>query len=956
MRQIVWAVKVSRRLPESSGNAAAAINPFEINPVFYRIIGVFGMNDRLRTGSRALWLAAFFLLSAAPVCLAQSSPAARKITTVEGITEYRLDNGLCILLDPDPSTPNVTVDVTVLVGSRHEGYGETGMAHLLEHMQFKGTPNHPAIPKELKARGAEYNANTWYDRTTYFERLPANDDNLEFAIRLEADRLVNSLVRRQDLDSEMTVVRNEFEMGENSPSAILNQRMMGVAYEWHNYGKSSIGNRSDIERVPIDRLRAFYHKYYRPDNAVLIIGGRFNEAKALEYIVKYFGPLKNPSQPLDQTYTDEPPQDGERSVVLRRVGKVGLVSLMYHIPAAAHPDYAAVDILSDILTSEPAGRLSQALVQSKKASRISGNTYAMHDPGIFEITAETEPGNLEQLQANLIRLVEDPARHHFTEEEVERYKRQSLNGWERQARDANGMATTLAEYAAQGDWRLFFIDRDRLKKVTVKAVDRAANKYLVARNRTLGVYIPTEKPERAEIPATPSIAEMVKDYKGDQAIAAGEAFDPTPANLDQRVQVSQLAIGAKLALLPKKTRGESVVAQMTLRYGNEQSLHGRTSPTQLLGPMLTRGTKKHTRQQIQDELNRLQATIQASGGVGAVNISVQAKRKTFPEVLNLLREILREPAFPPEEFEVLKRQFHDSLKRQLTEPTALALRDCQRRLSPYPSDNIRYVPTLQESMARLDAVSLEDMTKLYTDQLGAQAADIAVVGDFDPATVKEALTSMLEGWKSQTPYERISQPALVDVPGSRQQINTPDKANAVLVAGEMIALRDDDPDYPAMEVANTIFGGGTLSSRLGNRVRQKEGLSYGVGSQFSADAHDKSSRFFMFGMSNPANIGRMDHAISEELDRFLKAGPTAEEIAEAKKAYLESEKESRGSDRRLVGVLVGHLFDGRTFAYEAGVEQKVEKLTAEEVGAAFRRQVNPKRLIIVLAGDLKADK
>ncbi len=215
---------------------------------------------------------------------------ARKIATVEGVTEYRLPNGARVLLFPEASRPTITVNMTVLVGSRHEGYGETGMAHLLEHMVFKGTPTHPDVPKALRDHGAaSFNGTTNVDRTNYFETMPATDENLEFGIRLEADRLVNSFVKREDLVSEMTVVRNEFERGENSPQGILMQRIHAAAYEWHNYGKSTIGNRSDIERVPIENLQAFYKKYYQPDNVVLIVAGKFEEAKALALVQKYLG-------------------------------------------------------------------------------------------------------------------------------------------------------------------------------------------------------------------------------------------------------------------------------------------------------------------------------------------------------------------------------------------------------------------------------------------------------------------------------------------------------------------------------------------------------------------------------------------------------------------------------------------------------------------------------------------
>ncbi|HXY35221.1 MAG TPA: pitrilysin family protein, partial [Planctomycetaceae bacterium] len=312
----------------------------------------------------------------AVVCVLAGGLTARaeapvKVVSIEGVTEYRLANGARVLLFPEMSRPTVTVNLTVLVGSRHEGYGETGMAHLLEHMVFKGTPNHPNVPKALRDHGASFNGTTNEDRTNYFETMPANDKNLEFGIALESDRLVNSFIKRDDLISEMPVVRNEFERGENSPVAVLDQRIRAAAYEWHNYGKSTIGNRSDIERVPIESLQDFYHKYYQPDNVVLIVAGKFEEPKALALVEQYLGSIPKPNRDLPNTYTEEPAQDGEHTVTLRRVGVVGEVGVCYHVPAAAHKDWAPLNLLDGIIAQAPNGRLYKALVESKLATTVN---------------------------------------------------------------------------------------------------------------------------------------------------------------------------------------------------------------------------------------------------------------------------------------------------------------------------------------------------------------------------------------------------------------------------------------------------------------------------------------------------------------------------------------------------------------------------------------------------------
>ena len=363
---------------------------------------------RSASHGRALALAAFvscLAFSTAP--FAADAAAPRKVATVEGITEYQFPNGLRLLLFPDQSQSKVSVNMTVLVGSRHEGYGETGMAHLLEHLVFKGTPRHPNVPKALQEHGAQFNGSTNDDRTNYYETLAATDKNLEFAIGLEADRLVNSFVRREDLLSEMTVVRNEFERGENSPSRILSQRIASAAYDWHNYGKSTIGNRSDIERVPIENLRAFYEKFYQPDNVVLIVAGKFDETKALGFVEKHFGPIPRPTRKLPSAWTEEPVQDGERTVTLRRVGVNSAVGVAYHTPAGPHEDSAALQILASVLTARPAGRLYQALIETKKASNASAFAARQHDPSLFFASADVpRDGNVEAVRDELIAIIE----------------------------------------------------------------------------------------------------------------------------------------------------------------------------------------------------------------------------------------------------------------------------------------------------------------------------------------------------------------------------------------------------------------------------------------------------------------------------------------------------------------------------------------------------------------------
>jgi zinc protease len=898
----------------------------------------------------AVLLGASMLLFTAPAQAADPAQPA-KVTTVEGITEYRLDNGLRVLLFPDPSRPIVTVNLTVFVGSRHEGYGETGMAHLLEHMLFKGTPTHPNVPKALRDHGARiFNGSTWVDRTNYYETMPATDENLDFGIKLEADRLVNSYVKREDLASEMTVVRNEFEAGENNPENILSQRMMAVAYEWHNYGKSTIGNRSDIERVPIENLQAFYRKYYRVDNCILVVAGKFDEKKALDYIGKYFGVLKKPAQSVDATYTEEPAQDGERVAVLRRVGSVGAIGAVYHIPAGPHPDYPAVEVLEDCLTSSPSGRAYKALVESKKASTVNGVAYGWHDPGVIEITAKVEPAGIDVARDTLVETLESLSKAPITPEEVERSKTRYAKLHEQLMADSASLAIQLSEWAGAGDWRLFFLHRDRVEKVTADDVNRAAAKYLTRNNRTIGVYYPTAKAERAAIPESPKVADLLNGYKGRADTAAGEAFDPTPENIEKRVARGQIG-GVKTALLPKKSRGEMIELRLNLRFGNEQSLKGLTTASDLLGSLMRRGTKHHDRQQLTDELDKLGAQLGLSSDPGELSVTLHVKKSNLLPALKLVREILREPALPEKELEILKRETGERYTRAKTEPTALASRTMQRKLTPYDKDDVRYVPTIEESIARLDAVKLEDVKKVYEAQLSGQVGELAAVGDFDPDALQKAISDILLNWKSETAYRRIERPAHTDLKGGKETIETPDKANAVYLAGLVYPLKDSDPEYPALQVGNYLLGGAPLASRLSNRVRGEQGLSYGIGSQFSADPIDKSAHVALYAITNPKNMGKVDSLIAEEVGKFLKDGVSLSELDEGKRAYTEQMKVQRSDDGTLASQLATALFAGRTYAYYGDLEKKILDLKPADVNAAAKKVLDPGKLIIVEAGD-----
>lgn len=881
-----------------------------------------------------------------------------KLTSVEGVTEYVIENnGLRVLLFPDKSKETATVNITYKVGSRHEGYGETGMAHLLEHLVFKGTPNHPDIPAELTEHGARPNGTTWYDRTNYFETFAATEENLEWALDLEADRMVNSYIAKKDLDSEMTVVRNEFESGENSPVGVLMQRTMNTAYLWHNYGKTTIGSKADLENVPIERLQAFYRKYYQPDNAVLMVAGKFDVEKTIEIIKEKFGNIPAPNReevPLYSTYTREPVQDGERFVELRRVGDVQVIQTLYHIPAGAHPDYPVVDLIVEALTSEPNGRLYKALVEEGLASSTWGFAPALAEPGFVLFNTEVlKENDLMAAEKAMKVVLDDLAENPLSDEEIKRAKDRMLKNFELVFRNTEQVGTGVSEYIAQGDWRLAFIYRDRLEQVTSDMTSEVAKRYFKPSNRTTGRFLPVDSPDRAEIPEVNSIEAIVDGYEGREAIAEGEEFDPSQDNIDSRT-ISGTISGTnfKYSLLPKETRGNSVVATMNLRFGSLSKLKGLATVGDFTGSMIMMGSKDYDRQAIQDKLDELKATVSINGSAEGAFVRIETENEKLTEVLAFVGEILKNPTFPEEELEIMKKERLAAVESQRSDPQAIAIQELFRRLSPYPKDHPDYRPTFDEQVTNINAINRDNLVTFFKNFYGANNATFGASGDMNADKVVTTLTDQFGKWKSKAKFQRIES-TYFDVAGGDVKIETPDKANAFFLAAQNLPISQDHPDFAALTLANYMLGGGFLNSRLASRIRAKDGLSYGVGSQLNASAIDDNGIFLTYAIYNPVNREALEKAFKEEIDRARAEGFTQEEIDAARSGWIQSRSVSRAQDGSMAGALSTNAYLGRNMQWSKALEEKVMNLTPAEINAAMTKYIDVEKMISIKAGDFE---
>jgi zinc protease len=899
------------------------------------------------------------ILFSSPGWAVTPPPGVTALQSVEGVTEYRLEaNGLRILLAPDDSKPSTTVNMTYLVGSRHENYGETGMAHLLEHMLFKGTPNMPNALGEFSKRGLQANGTTTVDRTNYYASFSSNPQTLAWYLSWQADVMINASIKREDLDTEMTVVRNEMENGENNAFRILMQRMLGISYEWHNYGKTTIGARSDIENVDIPKLRDFYKTYYQPDNAVLVVAGKFDPEAVLKDIVQSFGKIPKPTRKLPPEYTVEAAQDGERRVTLRRTGGSPLVAAMYHVPSAAHKDFAALDLASMIIGDTPSGRLYKALVANKLAAGVFAFTMDRTAPGSAMFGASLQ-ADMDQVRAlsTLTTTVESIAKEPFTAEELDRVRNQWLKGWDQGFSDPQKISAALTEAIALGDWRLFFVSRDRIRAATLAEVQQAADRLLVQANRTEGVYIPTDKPSRAPQLNKPNLQEELKGYTGDVGLKQASAFDPDPNNIDARTQRKTVSLKngkLQLALLPKESRGDRVQVAIQLQFGDVDSLKGQRSNTIAVADLLLKGTSTQTRQQITDRIDALGGQVGVSGAGGGLFIQLSATAKHIDELTSYVLDVVQQANFAQEQLDEYVRKTTTSIKSSMTEPNAIASRMLARHGNTWSKDDIRYTPTFEESLTALAGLTREQLAAYHQKFFGVSQTSASAVGAFDAAKLEQTLTTALNKWNAGAAYKRTPEPYR-DIKPAQMQADTPDKANAFYIAGSMLKLQDTDPDFTALSLANFMLGG-SENSRLWMRIREKDGLSYNVRTRLNVSSFEPNSTWSVYAIYAPENRQRIEAGIREEFERALKDGFTETEVKEAIAALLNYRKLSRAQDANLVSGWITYMETGRDFKWSAESDKKVAALTVEQVNAALRKYLQPQSFSSVAAGDFSKKK
>jgi zinc protease len=913
------------------------------------------------------------------------------VRTLDNISEYSLPNGLQVLLLPDATKPVATVNITYKVGSRHEGAGETGSAHLLEHMLFKASGKVQNPKTDMGALAMRFNGTTSFDRTNYFASFLSSDDKaterMDYMLGWLAGQMTQAKFTRADLDSEMTVVRNEFERAENDPGRVLGDRMRATAFNFHGYRHSTLGAKTDVENVPLESLYAFYRKHYRPDNATVIVTGRFDESLVKAKITAEFAAIAKPSAPLVPSYTLDPVQDGERSVILRRVGGLATTAVMYHMPAGGTREGVAVRVLAEAL-KQRAGPLARGLVSQNLAVTEWAYYAATREPGFLTVGVglpeKAEGSSDEQYAikalgsaAALAKVVET---YQPTDAEVQTAKNSLLAASRAMLRDAEATGQALSEMVSMGDWRLIFGLRDALETLTADEVRAVARSYLVASNRTAGTYLPVAADSAAQIARAPAIgipgATQFVAASATSAAAAAEkpitaagsgnsaaryaikadSFDITPAALVQRTQRAQLTVagapGLKLAVVPRAAKDDRVVGTLRLRWGTAESVKGSGALAPMIGPMLMEGTSALSAAQIKERLQALDARINFASNVGSVNATLEFPAGNTQAVLELLGQLLYDPKFAKPAFERNQRAMLATVQNIKADTGSVASNTLERSYRPkslYGDGDPREVREYTQSEALIRQANVDEL-RTYWQRFGsAQVGELVLLGPVDLAPVQAQLQTLWGDWASKekhTPW--VAEHAQPQADKSTA-IVVADKANASYLGRIAVAMNETDAEYPA------LYLGVQILSRQGlwQRVREKEGLSYGVSSNLNVPIEGNAASIDISASFAPQNAAKLRATIREVLVEKRAQGFSSLEVGFAKSAIVARRAELRAQPANAIGGIASNLRYDRPLDYATRFDKAYEALDTAAINAALKKHLDPDRLWEVVAGSFK---
>ncbi|MBS1992813.1 MAG: insulinase family protein [Cyanobacteria bacterium SZAS LIN-3] len=921
----------------------------------------------------------------------KSSGVPTKVGEVKEVAEYRLDNGLRVLISENHSAPVATLLVVYRVGSRNEGVGFTGSTHFLEHMLFKGTEEHNndkgnGMDDLLTQIGAHWNATTWFDRTSYYEVVP--NDFLELCIELEADRMRNLRLRQEDRDSEMSVVRNELERGENHPEEALEKELYAIAFREHPYHHPTIGWRSDVEGVPMDRLRQFYDTFYWPDNATVIALGDFATADALSMINHHFGKIPRAPQPIPTVYTTEPPQEGERRFEVNRAGDMPRVWIGYHVPEATHADNHAIAAMRQLLgsTYERSSRLYKRLIDTSLANEVFARHDDLRDPGLFIVGATINPGvDLQRVEKELLEEIERLSLEAASDAELKRIKSSNAKGTILSKADPSSLAFMLGEAESKADWKWLMEYDDKFDAVSKEDIMRVAGTYFSKRNRTVGYFLPKDDGDVCsdddEMDFDPDSQDFDDEIVNEEMEApapagkSGDGMEPlySPAEIKSFLELKPIPVtvtfknkatstyvskvrkemlpNGMTILLMQNPGTESVALSLNMKAGRYFSYQMPGSPAELVGDLLPTGSRHYDKTKIAEMLEEMGCPGGLEFFVDNYRIGVGAQLvvSDLPEYLDLLNDVVRNPLLADDELAKIKVEWASRFLESKMNTRSMAWNKLRQAL--YPVGHPFYDKGFDEQAKELEGITSETLHAVHKKHFSPANTIITLVGDIDLEQSLKLIADRFGDWKGEkAPLIEIADVGL-PAAASRLDVFLPEKASVDIVMAHPCQLKRSAEDFYAARIGNAALGQDTITSRLGQVVRDKAGLTYGIYSSFSDTAFG-GAPWTVSLSSNPKNVDRALQLIDVTLSDYLSKGISKEDLAKESGRALGSFKVGLASSMGIARVLTEFEFLGLGAEELDRIQERYMTLTKEKVDQAMKLYFHPEKSITVVSGTL----
>ncbi|MFQ6612657.1 MAG: M16 family metallopeptidase [Fidelibacterota bacterium] len=874
------------------------------------------------------------------------------------IEEYRLvSNDLTVLLKEDHSAPVVTFMVTYHVGSRNEAIGYTGSTHLLEHLMFKGSrkynkQNGKPIWTVLQNVGAQINATTWMDRTNYFELLPS--EHLERAMKIESDRMRNAFLRDSDRQPEMTVVRNEFERGENDPFEALDKNIWATAYQAHPYHHSTIGWRSDIENVSTERLRQFYNTYYWPNNATVTIIGDINKKEALGMVKKYFGQYRRSPESIPEVYTTEPKQEGPRRIIVKRTGQTGIIGIAHKTPEGLNDDYYALQVLARILGGGKSSRLNKKIVDKGLATNLSMWDFPFHDNGLFITYAFLTPGTDHQkVEQIILDEYENIKSKGVTAEEVSRAIAQ-IRAEAAFSRDGSySIASSLNEAIAMGDWTYYTTYVDKVQAVTAGDIQRVAQKYLQEDQSTTGYFVPENAGGSKQNDKKAAKGHHPYSISSEKLLSLATSTGGNVKAKDKFSIANQIVEQAPLPgirLLTMKSGVEDVITITGSFFGGDEfSPESNPLIADLTAAMLDEGTKKHSKYEISDMLESVGAQLRFSSGQYRVRFNARCLKNDVPLVLSLLAEQLQVPAFGSKELDVVKKRMIGNLKRSKENTRNRASGEFLRSL--YPEGHPNYRREIDADIAYVKSITSSDLKAFQRANYGLGTMTLVAVGDVDETVFSQELKKTFKDWK-QSPLTMVKTNQHAKALAAKTKfITIKDKTSTDMFIGQAIGIDRDSEDYYPLMLGVYILGG-NFSARLMQTIRDEQGLTYGIGSSVRGVDNGNDGYWTAWGTFAPSLLQKGEGATLDQIRMWAQKGISKEELESKKSTITGTYKVRLATTRGLAGQILTNAERGRPNEYLDEYPQIINSLDLERINNAIKKYVDLDNLVIVAAGSV----